>query len=146
MGLYSQFTESEQLSWDGLVSDCAKLIDQQVAAKGGLSGVVLKAAYGAVKGISPGYVPEATGRILPEVLTALDPVWQAGIAAGDPVHHLTQHSSKTADLILGITDARVAKTDRAVVRGAYTKLRESVKKDIEAAVPQLAQTIQARLG
>jgi hypothetical protein len=141
MGLYEQFQTEASMNWEALVSDCAKLIDDQVAAKGGLSGVVAKAAYGAVKGISPGYIPEATGRILPEVLSAIDPIWDEGVAAGNPVSYLSDHRARTADLILSITDAKAAKTERAVVRGSYTKLRESVKKDVEAAVPQLAQII-----
>ncbi|MBW4464169.1 MAG: hypothetical protein KME07_01860 [Pegethrix bostrychoides GSE-TBD4-15B] len=146
MGLYAQFQDRSAPSWDGLVSDCAQLIDQQVAAKSGLSGVVVKAAYSAVKGISPGYVPEATGRILPDLLNALDPIWEDGVASGDPVSYLSQHSPQAADAILAITDAKAAKTERAVVRGSYNRLRESVKKDIEAAMPQLAQTISARLN
>jgi hypothetical protein len=145
MDLYEQFKQKGSPSWDALVSDCAQLMDEQVAAKGGISGMAVKAAYSAVKGISPGYVTEATGRILPEVLSALDPIWTEGTAAGNPVDYLTQHGSRTADLILGITDARVEKTKRAVVRGSYNKFRESVKKDLEAAVPRLAEIIDARL-
>ena len=75
MDLYEQFKQKGSPSWDALVSDCAQLMDEQVAAKGGISGMAVKAAYSAVKGISPGYVTEATGRILPEVLSALDPIW-----------------------------------------------------------------------
>lgn len=146
MGLYAKFQNGSAPSWDELVSDCAQLIDQQVAAKNGLSGVVVKAAYSAVKGISPGYVPEATGRILPDLLNALDPIWETGVASGDPVGYLSQHSAQAADAILAITDAKAAKTERAVVRGSYNRLRESVKKDIQAAMPQLAQTISARLS
>jgi len=145
MDLYEQFKDKDPVSWDALVSDCAKLMDEQVATKGGITGMAVKAAYSAVKGISPGYVTEATGRILPEVLSALDPIWTEGTAVGNPVDYLAQNGARTADLILGITDARVEKTNRTVVRGSYKKLRESVKKDLEAAVPRLAEIIDARL-
>lgn len=145
MGLYEQFKQKGQSSWEALTGDCVSLIDEQVSAKGGLSGVVVKAAYSAVKGISPGYMTEATGRILPDVLAAIDPIWTEGEATGNPASYLTQHGAQTADLILGITDAKAATTQRAIVRGSYNKLRASVKKDIEAAVPNLAQLIQTRL-
>jgi hypothetical protein len=145
MGLYDQFKAKTPLNWETLVSDCVKLINEQVAAKGGISGGAVKIAYSAIKGISPNYITEATGRILPDILTALDPIWHEGTESGNPASYLAQHGARTADAILSITDAKAAKTERAVVRGSYSKLRESVKKDLEAAVPRLAQIIDTQL-
>jgi hypothetical protein len=123
---------------DSIVADCTQLIDQQVAAKQGLSGMALKATYGVVKGIGANYVPGAIGRLLPDACTALEPMWNEGVAAGDPAHYLSENSAQAAEMILSITDARAAKTSNGVVRSAYQKLRKSVKGDIETAVPGLA--------
>jgi len=127
-----------------LVKDCTVLIEEQVASKGGVSGLALKTAYRVVKGIGPKYVPGALGRVLPEAFVALDPLWDEGLQAGDPVAYLVNHRSRTADIILSVTDARLHKT-QGIVKSSYTKLRTSVKGDVEAAVPGLAKIIGAHL-
>lgn len=124
-----------------LVNDCVKLIDEQVSAKGGLSGLALKAAYGAVNGIKPGYVASAIEGLLPPTLTALDPIWSEGVQAGNPVEHLDKNRSRAADAVLSVTDARIAKSDNGVVKGAYNQFRKSVKSDVEEAIPGLAKII-----
>ena len=128
-----------------IVADCTKLIDQQVAAKGGLSGMAMKTAYGVIKGVGAGYIPGALNRLLPEACQAIDPIWQEGQAAGDPVKYLSEHSDRTADSILSVTDARIQRTDNGVVSGTYKKLRKSVKNDVEAAVPGLAAIISTHV-
>lgn len=124
-----------------VVADCVKLIDEQVAAKSGLSGLGLKAGYGAVNGVRPGYVAGAVERLLPEVFVALDPMWNEGVQTGDPVGYLTQNRSRAADALLSITDARIEKTSNGIVRGTYNKFRNSAKTDVEEAVPGLAKII-----
>ncbi|NEP17129.1 MAG: hypothetical protein F6J97_09505 [Leptolyngbya sp. SIO4C1] len=124
-----------------VAADCVELIDEQVAAKGGLSGLALKAAYGALRGIGPSYVSGAIERLLPETLKALDPMWQTGVQAGDPVAYLVDNRSQTADTILSVTDTRIQRTDNGIVSASYSKLRKSIKGDVEAAVPGLAKII-----
>ncbi len=127
---------------DHIAADCAQLIDTQVAAKGGLSGMALKAAYGAVKGLSSDYVLGAVKRLLPEVFESLDPLWSEGVNAGDPVAYLSENSDHTADVILSTTDARIErKAKDGLIGSAYKKLRNSVKRDVSAAVPSLAKII-----
>ncbi len=142
-------TLSQQLNDPGvrnqIAQDCTHLIDEQVSAKGGLGGFALKAAYGVVKGIGADYIPGAVGRLLPDTLSALDPVWAEGEQAGDPVQYLSEHRDRAADAILGVTDARVATTDNKIIAGAYGKLRKSVQSDVAAAVPGLATILQNRL-
>ena len=138
MGLHNLNDSNKR---DSVVADCVKLIDEQVAAKGGMSGLGLKAAYGAVKGVKPGYIAGAVYGLLPEVLAALDPMWSEGSQTGSPVEYLTQNRSRAADALLGITDARIERSKNGIVRGAYNKLRNSAKNDVEEAIPGLAQIL-----
>lgn len=124
-----------------VVADCVKLIDDQVATKGGLSGLGLKAAYATVNGVKPNYIARAVEGLLPEVLSVIDPIWSEGTQKGDPVGYLSQNQSRTADAILSITDAKIEKSNNGIVRGAYNKLRSSAKKDVEEAIPGLAKII-----
>jgi hypothetical protein len=139
MGLSDKI--GDQATRKNLAEDCAKLMDEQVAAKGGLSGLALKAAYGVVKGVEPSYITGAINRLLPDALNALDSMWNEGIQSGDPVQYLTQNSSRTADMLLSITDAKIEKSNNGVVRASYNKLRKSVKSDVEEAVPGLAKIL-----
>jgi hypothetical protein len=129
-----------------IAADCTQLIDEQVAAKSGLSGMALKATYGVVKGIGGDYIPGAIKRLLPETLAALDPIWAEGVAQGDPVSYLSQHSDRTADLILSTTDARIERGNHGIIGSSYKKLRKSVKRDVAEAVPGLAQIIHRHIG
>lgn len=139
MALTDILNDSNKTS--SLVTDCVKLIDEQVSAKGGLSGLGLKAAYATVKGIKPGYVASAIEALLSPTLIALDPLWSEGVQAGNPVEHLNQNRSRAAEAVLSVTDARIEKSDNGIVRGAYNQFRKSVKSDVEEAIPGLAKII-----
>lgn len=139
MGLIDGLNDPDKRA--SVVSNCVKLIDEQVAAKSGLGGLGLKAAYGTVKGIMPNYIAGTVEGLLPEVFIALDPIWSEGIQTGDPVGHLIQNRSRSADALLSITDARIEKSQRAIVKGSYNKFRNSAKSDVEEAIPGLAKII-----
>ncbi len=134
-------TIQDQTVRASIAKDFTLLIDEQLAAKSGFSGLALKATYGVVKSVGPNYIPEAIERLLPATFAALEPMWNEGMQAGDPVKHLTENQSYTADMILSITDAKIEKAGNKIVRSSYKKLRQSVKSDVEAAVPGLAKII-----
>lgn len=139
MELTSKINDKE--TYNSVAADCTQLMDEQVSAKGGLSGMAFKATYKVVKGIGADYIPGAIKRLLPETLKALDPIWAEGRANGDPVAYLSQHRDRTADLILSTTDARIENNGGGIIGASYKKLRKSVKPDVEAAIPGLAQIL-----
>ncbi|NEQ96217.1 MAG: hypothetical protein F6K30_05765 [Cyanothece sp. SIO2G6] len=139
MGLNDVLTDSTVK--EQVIADCRQLMDEQVATKKGLGGMALKTAYKVIKGLGPNYLSSAIGKLLPTVCDALDPVWSKGLEGGDPVDYLSQNRSEVADRLLGVTDARIEKSSNKAVRGVYNKLRKSIKGDVEAAVPGLAQII-----
>lgn len=124
-----------------LLVDLTNLLDTQVSSIGGVSGMAIKAGYAAIKGISPKYCAGAIERLLPESFAALEPIWEEGLNTGDAVGYLSQNRSRTADLLLSITDIRIQKSSNSTIKGVYNKLRSSVKKNVEDAVPSLAQVI-----
>ncbi|MBE9107178.1 hypothetical protein IQ229_20285 [Nostoc cf. edaphicum LEGE 07299] len=124
-----------------VIEDCCNMIEGQLASKSGMSGIALKTAFAALKGVKPGYIPYVVEQILPQCFTALDPIWSQGVEKGNPVEYLSVNRSDTADALLGVTDARVKNSNRQIVRGTYEKLRGSAKKHVEEAVPDLAKVI-----
>ncbi len=124
-----------------VVSDCCALIDEEVAAKGGLSGIAVKAGYAAVKGIKPGFIKDVVDKLMPEFCDALDPVWNEGVQKGNPEAHLLASRSRAADALLSVTDAKSKNAKSALVKSTYEKLRGSAKKHVEEAIPRLAKLI-----
>jgi hypothetical protein len=130
-----------------VVDDCCVLIDDEVSDKGGISGLAIKAGYAAVKGIKPGFVKHVVADLLPEFAAALDPIYQEGTAKSRPAgEYFAANASRVADALLGITDAKAAKSKSGVVKGTYEKLRGSAKKNVESAVPRLGRLVQKHAG
>jgi hypothetical protein len=125
-----------------VVADCCTLIDEEVASKSGLTGLAVKAAYSAVKGIKPGFISHVVEQLLPDFSVALDPIWAEGAEKGKPADHLIGNRSRAADALLSVTDAKAKNAKSSVVRGSYDKLRGSAKKHVEEAVPRLAKLIE----
>jgi hypothetical protein len=125
-----------------VVNDCCTLIDAEVADKGGLSGLAIKAGYAAVKGIKPGFIKHAVEDMLPEFALALDPLYQEALRDNKPVAaHFSSNASRAADALLTITDTKVRHSKSNIVKGTYEKLRGSAKKNVESAVPRLGALI-----
>ncbi len=128
-----------------IVKDCLTLVDEEVSAKGGLSGLAVKAGYAAVKGIKPGFVQGAIEHLLPDFAEKLDPIWVEAAKTSSPSGHLVTNKSRVADALLAVTDARAAKSNKGTVKGAYYNLRGSAKKNDEDAVPRLAKLLEKHL-
>jgi len=129
-----------------VINDCVSLIDQEVASKGGLSGLAVKAGYKAVNGVKPGFVKSVVVKLLPEFIAKLDPIWSEGVEKGKPADYLISNKSRAADALLSVTDAKAKASSNSVVRGAYEKLRGSAKKHVEEAIPRLARLIEKHAG
>jgi hypothetical protein len=123
-----------------VVDDACRVLDDEVADKGGLSGLAIKGAYGIVKGIKPGFIREVVDALLDDFLKSLDPLYQEAVAKGSrPGAHLSlqANTGRVADALLAVTDAKAARSQRAVVKSTYEKLRPTAKKQVEAAAPRL---------
>jgi hypothetical protein len=130
-----------------VVDDCLALIDAEVADKGGLSGLAIKAGYGVVKGIKPGFVKQAVTDLLPDFATALEPIYQEAKSKSTPVaDYFKSNSGRVADALLAITDAKAQKSKSGAVKGTYEKLRGTAKKNVEAAVPRLGKMVEKHAG
>jgi hypothetical protein len=137
----------KELAQDGekrkeVVEDACRALDQEVSDKSGLSGVAIKAGYKLVQGVKPGFVRNVVDDLLDDFLDALDPIYQDAVSQGKkPGEYLVDHKSEMADALLGITDRRAERAQRAAIKGMYLKLRPSAKKHVEAAAPRLGQML-----
>ena len=126
-----------------VIEDCMGVIDAEVADKGGLTGLAIKAGYKTVQGIKPGFVKQVVTDLLPEFSRVLDPLYQEATTKGGGVRaHFGANAGRVADALLSITDEKAKRAKSAMVKGTYDKLRGSAKKNVEAAVPRLAGMIE----
>tara|TARA_B100001750_G_C14897683_1_gene298279 strand:+ start:24 stop:461 length:438 start_codon:yes stop_codon:yes gene_type:complete len=126
-----------------IIEDCLELIDLEVKDKSGLSGMAVKAGYGAVKGIKPGFVRNVVEGLMPEFAEALAPIHNEATAKGQPVgNYLVAQSSRAADALLEVTDRKAQTSTNGLVKKTYSKLRGTAKKNVEAAIPRLAALIE----
>jgi len=126
-----------------VADDCIALIDAEVADKGGLSGLAIKAGYKTVQSIKPGFVRQVVVDLLPEFAGALDALYQEAHAGGRGVRaHFNANPSRVADALLSITDEKAKRSKSGLVKGTYEKLRGTAKKNVEAAVPRLGAMVE----
>lgn len=130
-----------------IVADCLVLIDQEVAGKGGISGLAIKAGYAAVKGVKPGFIQNVVEDLVPEFAKALDPIYGEAHEKGAAVDaHFAANAGRVADALLAITDGKAQRSKSGVVKGTYDKLRGTAKKNVESAVPRLGKLILKHAG
>ena len=131
-----------------VIADCVQLVDDEVASKGGLSGLAIKGAYAVVKAVKGGIILEVVEGLLPDFAAKLEPTYQAWLAAaGEPLPaFFEKRSGEVAEALLAITDGRAQKTHNATLRKAYEKLRPTGKKNVEQAVPRLGRLLEKHAG
>jgi hypothetical protein len=125
-----------------VIDDAMRVLDLEVADKGGVSGLAIKAGYKLVQGVKPGFVRDAVDNLLDDFLEALQPVYQEAVDKGvKPSKYLVDQSDRVADALLGITDRRAEKAERPALKKMYEKLRPTAKKHVVAAAPRLGEML-----
>jgi hypothetical protein len=126
-----------------VIEDAMKVLDQEVADKGGLTGLAVKGGYKVVQGIRPGFVKDVVSGLLDDFLDSMDPLYQQAKQKGRPAGaYLLENKAQVAEALLGVTDRKAERADNAVLKGAYKKLRPMAKGQVEAAAPRLAQLLE----
>lgn len=125
-----------------IIKDAAQLVDEEVASKSGISGLAVKAGYGAVKGIKPGFITEVLEKLLPQFAEKMEPIWEEGKKAGRASAHFQENRARVADALLSVTDSKIDGAKSSVVKKTYSTLRGSAKKNVEEAVPRLGKLLE----
>ncbi len=128
---------------NAVVEDGVKVLDQEVAEKGGLSGIAIKGAYKIVQGVRPGFIREAVNHLLDDFLDAMDPIYQEAAEKKQPLGaHFRQNSTRVAQALLAVTDQRAARVESQVVKKTNEKLRPMAQKQVEGATPRLSTLVE----
>jgi len=126
-----------------LIDDACRTLDEEVADKGGITGLAIKGAYKLVQSVKPGFIREVVDSLIEEFLDALDPLYQEAREKKRPAGpYLIENASRAADALLHVTDERAKGAKRPAVSSAYSKLRPMAKKQVEAACPRLSRMLE----
>ena len=126
-----------------VVTDCQKLVEQELSAKG-IAATPLKVAYKAVTAFAPGYYQQVIEAMLPQIVGQLEPFWADFSASGGAEFgdYLAKRPTEVSEALLAVTDNMAAESQRATVVKAYKAVRSGAGKNIEAALPNLGAMVQ----
>ena len=125
--------------------DCVALIEAQVAAKRGVSGVALRVVFKALKAIRPGIMAQAVKRLLPEFAPTLEPHVELGCEQGDIRGHFASNRGPIADALLAVTDERAERSTQRTLVKCYKSARSAAHKHTMDALPAVAKLIERHI-
>jgi hypothetical protein len=129
------------------VDDAVALLDKEVAARGGVSGVAIKSAYKVLKGVKPGMVRSSVDSLVEPFAGALQPYVDQHRQSGRPLSEiLSEQREQMANSLLAITDARAEHSSHKSLRTAYGKVRGMAHKQVAAAAPGVAELLTKYIG
>lgn len=131
-----------------VVTDAVSLVESEVSAKGGVSGMAIKAGFAAVNKLKPTLVRDAVDNLLDRFVTQLEPfftAWDQNGRSGSFETHLSGQKKKVANALLAVTDARAEQVQTGAVKKTYQRLRPMGEKNVESAVPGLGRVLDRYL-
>ncbi len=126
-----------------VITDCVNLIDAQVKQKG----FMMKSAYATIKALKKKFVPEVVDSLLDDWLGKLQPHYEkwGTQKASSFSDYLVSRSDDVAEDLLSVTDARAEKTSHTTAKKLYLRMRDSAKKNVIEAIPELSKTLEKYL-
>ena len=127
-----------------VIRDTVRLIDSEVASKGGVTGYALKGGYKVVKKLRGGrMIEQAVDHLLDDFTGALNPMFQEYIESDVDLfeNYLKVHIPTAAAALLSITDDRIQEAENRVIIKTYEKLRPTAKRHVEEALPGVGRLI-----
>ena len=129
-----------------VVADATIMLDEEVASKGGISGLGIKAAFGMVKALKPGIIPEVFAGLLPDFAKNLDPLMLKRKEGEKIAVFLQGHAVEVANALLAVTDGRAKSTKHQTLAKAYGKLRPTGERHIVEGMPRLSKLLEKHLA
>jgi hypothetical protein len=128
-----------------VVEATERLIDAEVSNAGGITGMAIKGGYKVVKKLKDGrMIPAVIDGMLDEFIGAIEPLHAEYRGSGSTSGFgafLSARGAAASNALLGITDRRAQRTDNAVLRKTYEKLRPYGEKYVVAALPGVGAMI-----
>ncbi len=132
-----------------VVADCEIVLEEEAAAKSGVTGLAIKGGFKVVKKLEGGrMVPQLIYDLLPELGEAWEP-HHARYRESDAESfeaYSRGREEKLANALLAVTDARVVRAEHKVLQKVYARLRPLALKHIIAAMPRTTKMVDKHAG
>lgn len=127
-----------------VVADIVQLIDSEVSARGGLTGMAIKGGYAVVKKLQGGkMISSVVEGMLGEFTQSLEPLhaeYRANPGSGFG-GFLVKNQKRANDALLAVTDGRARRTSHALLKSTYEKLRPIAEKQVAEALPGVGRVV-----
>ena len=132
---------------DALIADAASMVEQHIQQRGGLKGIGMKTGLSLLKAARPDILQRASARLLPDMITALEPLYTQfrNSGDGDFAVFLGRHADTATELLLGVADRKVASSQNAAAKSAYSKFRGGAGEELQTLLPRVAKLVSAYL-
>lgn len=127
-----------------VVADCVLLVDEEVAAKKGPSGMVIKMGYKALKTAKPKMVEKAVDYLLPdfvEVFASHHARFMEENKGKDFQGYLLSNRDAVSRDMLAVTDEIVSGSKSGRVKKTYKGMRKTAEKHVSEAMPKVIEII-----
>ena len=130
-----------------VVSDCGEWVEGVVAKQSGITGMALKGAVAAAKKVDSAIITKALGRVLPDVLDALDPHWHefSESSEQDFGSFVEPRSAQVSDSIMSVADKHAEQINSPALSKPYNSLRGKASKFLTPAVPDFGRVLQQHM-
>lgn len=109
---------------------------------------MVKSAYATIKALKKRFVPEVVDTLLDDWLGKMQPhydKWRSPSPRVLRLHHRALRYDVAEDL-LAVTDERAARSSHGTAKKMYQRMRDTAKKNVVEAIPDLAWLIERRLA
>lgn len=132
---------------EALVADIARLLEEHVQQRGGLKGLGMKTGLSLLKAARPDILERASGRLLPDMAKALEPLFAEFRRSGDGDFgaFLSRHAERASELLLGVADSRAAAAQNPTLKSVYQKFRGGAGDEVRSLLPRLGKLVSAYL-
>ena len=130
---------------DEVVRDAADVLNAEVADKRGVTGLAVKGCFKVVRGLKPGFIPQAIDDLLDDFVKKVEPfyvAWKDSEAASPLPEYFVSHGIEVADALLDITDERAKHSKHKTLVKTYGKLRPKGKEHVIASMPRVGALIE----
>ena len=133
---------------EALTADCVRIVERHLNSLRSLRGIALKAGLAILKATKPDLIPRAIGRLLPDLVSALEPLYGRFGQSTDRDFSLflRKNSDEAVEALMSRIDARAAESSNETAKSTYRKLRGHVRGELEALWPELTKTLSGYLG
>ena len=110
--------------------------------------MLIKGAYSTIKTIKKKFVPEVVDALLDDWLGKIQPHYDKWETTKPSTFsdYIIARSDDVAEDLLTVTDERAAKTTHTTAKKMYLRMRDSAKRNVIEAIPELAKLLEKHLN